>query len=41
LHRRTIEYAGNQPLMKWMLIVVALRADGVEARDEVGVRRRA
>jgi len=41
LNGRTVEVAGNEPLMEGMFIVIALRADSEETFDEIGAGRRA
>jgi hypothetical protein len=33
---RSVEHAGNEPLVKWVLVVIALIADGVQPFDEAG-----
>ena len=35
-HLRSVEHAGNEPLVKWVLVVIALIADGVQPFDEAG-----
>ena len=35
-HLRAVEHAGHEPLVKWVLVVIALIADGVQPFDEAG-----